>query len=142
MNGKKTRHHRSPGVVGLKNSGRSNLRVGIATRDGGMAKLVRGRTTKKAVRLPALSKKKAPPKAEVRVSVVGRGAPLDPGNRDFAFGADFLLDRVSDGGRRDDAHPVRSERGVEHAGRARAEHRQRCGLRGDERERRFAADLT
>jgi hypothetical protein len=102
MNGKKTRRHRTPGVIGLKNSGRSNLKVAVATRDGGLARLVRGRTTAHAVRLPALSNKKAPPKAEVRVSIAGRGAPLDPGTHDFVFGADFLLDRVSDGGRRDD----------------------------------------
>jgi hypothetical protein len=100
MNGKKSR--KSPGVTGLKNDGRSNLKVGVATRDGGRAKLVRGRTTRHAVRLPSLSNKLAPPKAEIRVTVAGRGAPLDPGTRDFVFGADFLLDRVSDGGRRDD----------------------------------------
>jgi hypothetical protein len=99
MNGKRTKS--GSGVRGLHNDGRASVQVSVIGRDGGRARLVRGRYTRHALRLPALSHRRAPQKAEIRVSQAGRGNPLSPGLRSFQFGAEFALDRVSVGGTRD-----------------------------------------
>jgi hypothetical protein len=91
MNGKKTKK-KVPGVKGLRNSGSAKVRVGVATRDGGYLKLVRAQRKGKAIRFPEFRARTTAPKAQIRVVSANKSNPLNPGNRDFTFGADFRLD--------------------------------------------------
>lgn len=78
-------------------AGSAEVNVDIATLGNGTAKTVPGLAGVAAFGLPRFVQSSTPPRAVLRVTNAGRADDLAPGANDFAFGADFSLDRVSTG---------------------------------------------
>ncbi len=88
-------------VRAFGNSGRSNLRAVVASRRGGKAMRARSARRGWAVRMPAASSTGVPPRAAIIVTNRGRRDLLAPRTRAFRFGADYRLNRRSEGARDD-----------------------------------------
>ncbi len=69
----------------------------VRTLHGGRVRLVAGQDGGKAVRFPAYDTSRPPQRAVLVLRPAAGESRLDPGERDFAFGADFRLDGVSEG---------------------------------------------
>lgn len=83
-------------VTTVQVSGAASVSADVATRNGGQLVAATGRTgSGRAVRMPAFGAADSTPRAVVRVVNAGSRDQLSPGNRDFSFGADFVLDAVS-----------------------------------------------
>lgn len=83
-------------AAGYGNAGSGTARVTVARLRGGQVRVVAGRTGGRAVRLPAYDGSSSAPVA-VLASTSGSRAAVEPGSRDFTFGASFRLDQRSSG---------------------------------------------
>jgi hypothetical protein len=100
----------------LRNFGSAKVSAVVVRRDGGAAKRVRGAYRKGwAARLPMHAGDAAGPRAAIRISNKGGRDRLDPGRKDFVFGADFRLDGASAGGLDDGDNLI--QRGIFNRGR-------------------------
>jgi hypothetical protein len=87
------------GYTSFVNSGDAVLHISVVTDDGGT--LVDGRprvdpATDRAVRYPAYASDATAPHAIIQIVDRRGGDDLDPGLQPFRFGADFVLDQVSE----------------------------------------------
>lgn len=80
------------------NSGSGTVTVSVATRDGGALESLPSGGADRDIRLPAHDPTEPAPRAVIRVVDEAGADDLDPGTEPFEFGADFLLDAVSQGG--------------------------------------------
>jgi hypothetical protein len=84
-------------VPSVTNAGTARVTTSVATATGGRAVLVDGVEGGYGLRFPAFSGGASPPAAAVVIRAIGAPDVLSPGEQDFSFGADFALDRRSDG---------------------------------------------
>jgi hypothetical protein len=99
---KRSRLYRDGSLKRLHNFGRARLSAVVVRRDGGKAKRVDDKQGGRAARLPTLARAAGSPRAAIRVTNRSRRDKLDPGRRDFVFGADFKLNGRSAGRGEDD----------------------------------------
>lgn len=78
-------------------SGSATVDVNVVTLGSGLVKTVPGLADVASFGLPRFVDSSTPPRAVLRVTNAGRSDDLAPDAKDFTFGADFSLDRVSTG---------------------------------------------
>jgi hypothetical protein len=88
-------------VPSVTNEGTAPVAVSIVTLGGGRAMLADGVEGGFGLRFPAFDSDASPTAAAVVVRSADSPDLLSPGRRDFRFGADFALDRLSAGGSHD-----------------------------------------
>lgn len=84
-------------LTGGSVSGSASVDVNVVTLGSGLVKSVPGLNGVAAFGLPRFVDSSTPPRAVLSVTNAGRGDALAPGAKDFTFGADFNLNRVSIG---------------------------------------------
>lgn len=83
-------------ITSIMVSGSADVVADVVRRDGGEVRAATARPTQgRAVGLPGFDPASTGPRAVVRVANAGAADELNPGTRNFAFGADFVLDAVS-----------------------------------------------
>jgi hypothetical protein len=83
-------------VTEVVNSGEASVSIDIVTANGGELRALEQQG--QSIRTPDFVNSENEPRAVLRIrSTDATGDVLDPGDAPFAFGADFALDRVSDG---------------------------------------------
>jgi len=93
-------------VPTVTNAGIARISTSVATAQGGRAMLAHGVEGGYGLRFPAFLAGTSTPAAAVVVRAVGSPDVLSPGSQDFRFGADFALDRLSDGTDTDNGNNV------------------------------------
>lgn len=77
-------------------SGAADVVAAVARRNGGEVRAATARPGQgRAVRLPGFDPDETGPRAVLRITNAGSPDRLDPGTRNFSFGADFVLDAIS-----------------------------------------------
>lgn len=78
-------------------TGTANVDVDVVTLGGGSIRTAESWDGSRAFDYPRFVRSSTPPRAVLRVRNSGSGEDLAPGRADFAFGADFTVDRTSTG---------------------------------------------